>query len=423
MKTTNPQDSSADSVLTYDFIKNSSYLLKKTDTLNELDLYCYNSCSIDDSDLLKKCRGVVFKGEELIMAGYPYTAEYSTDKVEELVDKYGSDFSSYHVFNSHEGCLLRVFNYGDKWYTTTHKKLDANKSRWSSKRSFGQLLEEAIDNLYKSNSKFAESLGDLSEDSTSYELFLSKLDKTKQYMFLLLNTNENRIVCQAPSEVSVLNVGVLNGPKSELSFEEVHHMPVPTKLELSDIDSVLKYADSVDYNELQGVIVFSKGTCFKIYNLTYLELYEARGNVQSVKFRYLQVRNSKDMVDKLYYLYPQYSDYFHEYENTLWSIGNYITNCYVQRFIKKKRVEVPQDEYRIIRQCHGWHIENRSHNRVNIHKVMDILSHQHPVFLNRLIKRWIQNGEPETKIEEHSSDLVEKPTVQVSESREEFPIL
>ena len=48
--------------LTRDLIESMNKDVKLTDSKDGLDLFCYVKCSASDSNLLKKCRGVVFKG-------------------------------------------------------------------------------------------------------------------------------------------------------------------------------------------------------------------------------------------------------------------------------------------------------------------------------------------------------------------------
>ena len=53
--------------------------LSDSDLENKLDLYCYNRCNNDEADLVKNCRGVVFSGEHIVLRGFPYTEEYTTE--------------------------------------------------------------------------------------------------------------------------------------------------------------------------------------------------------------------------------------------------------------------------------------------------------------------------------------------------------
>ena len=104
----------------YKFTKNdmtefSSFLkLVDTDVDKGLDMYCYNSCNNDSNEIVKRTRGVVFKGDQVVFAGFPYVNEYvsKAEDIEKLKQKI--DFDNFTFFNSYEGPLIRVFYFDDK---------------------------------------------------------------------------------------------------------------------------------------------------------------------------------------------------------------------------------------------------------------------------------------------------------------------
>ena len=110
-----------------------------------IDLFCYKDCDDTSEDWVKQCRGVVFKGDELVMRSFPYISEYTP---ESLPDSYRTDMSIYKIFPSYEGTLIRMFYVKDKWFISTHRKLDAHKSKWVSAKPFGYLFNEFIESLY-----------------------------------------------------------------------------------------------------------------------------------------------------------------------------------------------------------------------------------------------------------------------------------
>ena len=67
-------------------------------------------------------------------------------------------------------------------------------------------------------------------------------------------------------------------------------MPVSHKFDT--IDDMLSYVDDNDHKVSQGVIVYMPNQCqVKIMNPSYVSYFNVRGNEQSIKFRYLQVRD------------------------------------------------------------------------------------------------------------------------------------
>ena len=75
----------------------------------------------------------------------------------------------------------------------------------------------------------------------------------------------------------------------------------------------------------------------------------------------------------------------------LFEISRNIYTAYVQRFIKKKFVTVPSEEFMVIRACHNWHEQDRMNNRISIEKVITTLNQQSPTVLNRMLRRY-KNG-------------------------------
>ena len=360
--------------------------LVDSDESTGIDLFCYVHCDTTDSDIRKKCRGVVFKNDELVMKGFPYTIEYTEkDNKEDINNNVVSIFDKCTFYDSFEGSLIRMFYFGDKWYLSTNRKLDAFRSKWASKESFGSYFTKALLNAFESNKDLRDATN-FSVDDDPIEKFKTILDTNKQYMFLLLNSKENRIVCKAPENPTIFHVGTF--VNFDLRMDENIYLPYPEKLEFSNISQLYDYVNNVDISKLQGVIVFAPDNIqYKIFNQDYADLYKVRGNEPSIKYRYLQVRMNKKYNDILHQLYPEYAHTFEDYENHIYTIANDILNAYKERFIKKNYVTVPVEEFQVIRECHKWHLLDRIHNKISISKVIDVLNLQPPTNINRMIRK------------------------------------
>ena len=106
------EDSPVDSrsKLTREFVTKNSRLVQSEEGL---DLFCYSNCSNEDDENKQKCRGLVFLDDNLLVPSFGYTPEYTEDDDSELVYSHLSN-GNFHVFDSHEGCLLRTFYYNNK---------------------------------------------------------------------------------------------------------------------------------------------------------------------------------------------------------------------------------------------------------------------------------------------------------------------
>lgn len=358
--------------------------VKHNDQDDELDLYCYTKCVNDDTEFLKRCRGIIFKKTgELIVQTFPYTEEFVIGNESYNVIK--DFFDQCTFYDSHEGALIRVF-YHKKWYVSTHRKLDANHSKWASKKSFGQLFTEALVSEYETNEKFKNFVPD-GEQEDIINRFTSVLDKTKQYMFHLRNNDENRIVCFAPENPTVYHVGTFCDGKLDMTVDI--SLPYPQMHEFDSVSSMFDHIDKQSASELQGIVAFGPNNKqYKFMSREYKHLFEIRGNEPSIKFRYLQLRMDKQYVDDLLFLYPNFKDAVLEYENVLYNVAKEIYSSYVNRFINRIHTTVSQEKYEVVRKCHEWHKENKKRNRVNLETVIYFLNDSKPTSLNRMIKKY-----------------------------------
>jgi hypothetical protein len=396
--------------ITKEIIEKFGDRVKLSDSNDDnIELYCYTHCDSTDSDMLKRCRGVIFDGDTLVLNSFPYTEELTAPCKEkqnepdyipdfkDIIDSLG-DLNQYSFYESHEGCVIRLFNHKGVWYTSTHRKLNADKSKWASKQSFGEIFRDALSYENKTNQNFNSRISAGMQDIENGEdilcRFQNTLDTDKQYMFLICNNDGNRIVCNAPEKPTVYHVGTfINGT---LHMDISVDIPYPKLYTIRDVNDLGDAVYDIDPFESQGIIAFGPNNRqIKIYNPQYSLFYSARGNEPSVKFRYLQVRMDHNLTDMLYYLYPNNVKDFDDYENNLFQVAKNITKAYVFRYIKKKHVKMPREEYSVMKESHTWHLSNREQNKVNIEKIISIMNQRPPTSLNKMLKNLKdKSGEP-----------------------------
>jgi len=350
-----------------------------------LQLFCYVNCDSSDESLVKQCRGVVFNNKEVVMRAFPYTIEYPHTETDNIKSKISPILQNCKVFDSYEGTLIRMFYFNGKWYTCTHRKLNAFRSKWASKESFGTAFKKALDSEVKINDDLRQSLPD--GDECLLERFQTTLDPCNQYMFLVLHNQENRIVCDSPERPTLFHVGTF--VDGELCMKQNINIPHPKEHIFDNVDDIIVYVKNIDIRKMQGVIIFTpENNQYKILNENYLEFFKSRGNEPSIKYRYLQVRMDRRLTDTLYYLYPTMTPKFEEYENFIYCIAQNIYKSYVERYIKKKWITVPVEEYNVMRKCHAYHEQDRKQNRISLKKVIEILNCQSPTILNKMIRKY-----------------------------------
>ena len=302
--------------------------LTDSDEARGLELYCYVHCGPTDSNLLHQCRGVVFNKDNLVMQAFPYTVEYTNLDVDQVNNDIAPAMESCRFYDSYEGSLIRMFHWDGKWYTSTHRKLNAFNSKWGSKESFGSSFKKALEYEITVNDKLRDSIPQ--GDGSLLERFQSTLNTDKQYMFLVRHCQEHRIVCNFPENPTMYHVGTF--VEGKLVMTENCNIPHPKEHEFKTVDDVLTYVSQVDIRNMQGVICFfPDNRQVKIVNKEYQDFFHARGNEPSIKFRYIQMRMNQRVNDMLCRLYPTMMESFDDIENIIYSVAKNIYNSYVQQ--------------------------------------------------------------------------------------------
>jgi hypothetical protein len=376
------------------FIESLYPKVKKIDSDENIDLFCYTTCDDSDPVHIRSCRGLVFNKDKLVLKAYSYNPDYTTSDYERLNATY-PDVSKFTFFDSYEGSLIRVFFTCDKWYVSTHRRLDAFKSKWSSRVSFGDCFLKSLEYEFSTSDAFRQRIlsSPMETENTTatiLEKFLSTLDTGRQYMFLLQNNNENRIVCDSVEYPTVFHVGtfIVDGC---LDLDINVDLSTPKKHSFSTMREVVDYVKSTDYTKIQGVIMFSETEQIKIMTTEYMYYFNLRGNEASIKNRYLQIRMDSEKKKSFQELYHSHQQVFDELEDVIYDISLQIFNAYLNRFIHKKHVTMPPEEYSVMKECHSWHILDRTHNHISMEKVMSTLNSQSPPKINKMIRRYFNN--------------------------------
>lgn len=370
-----------------------------TDETHGLTNFCYvNDPKTDDEqfkdnvELIQKCRGIVFDGKKVVMRAFSHNDEFGESEMGLITEKLtgigGGDLSKglklCRFYESHEGALIRMFNYKGVWFTTTHRKLNAFKSKWGSCESYGSTFKKALKNQINLREELSNSVKNT--DTNFFDGFQNTLDPANQYMFLVRNTNENRLVSTAPDLETMYHVGTfVNG---ELDMDVDINVQKPRSLTFDTVESLHEYISTTHPADTSGLVVFCPGNLqFKISSNAYMSMFNVRGNQPSVKFRYLQIRTDKASNDTIRMMYPDNIKEFDEYEQLLSDIAKKIHDAYMQRFIHKQFVSVPVGEYMVIKCAHTWFWSDRDNRKVTFNVIRDILNEQKATSLNTMIKK------------------------------------
>lgn len=240
-------------------------------------------------------RGIVIDTEgpgSVVCQSFPFTKEYipSDQRLKYF------DFKDATLSLAYEGTVLRVYFAAGKWRISTHRKIDASKSRWS-----GEPFEETFKMLWG--------------DTVQYDDAMSRL---YCYAFLLSDPN-NRIVCDI-LEYKLYHVGTFAADKKGLSHSPLtnqmyfcgKHNPkfavknknisLPESLTMTkeEVCNFLVENDETFVKKATGILVTtSQGKTIKIIPPCYQDLRNLRGNEPSFRKRlmYLWREDTKRRYD------------------------------------------------------------------------------------------------------------------------------
>lgn len=345
-----------------------------------------NNCADIDDDLViiesDDYRGTITtKDGKIIAKTFPVAEEYVECEITlALVAEYFS--KSLLITDAHEGTILRVYFHNGKWRVSTFRRVDASKSRWGSKKTFGELFQEAISMHYKMNADFRHTIdyGKWNEPTDDpneiYTRFTSYLDERYVHVFILKRRFEDRIVCRSPPFPTFLHIGTYVEP-DVLSFTRIDGFPYANIIskENADANALVAYIRAIDPYEIQGVICFlPDNKQVKIMNSEYYKLFELRGNQPNLLYRYLELRNTPS-VESFIQLYKERAVTFETINQHIKILCDKLFNMYMKRFIKKESIPMLLEaEYRVLRECHAWHVSNRTTNKVTFGRVTDAVT-------------------------------------------------
>lgn len=324
-----------------------------SDSIGSLRLYHYLQCDETSDDMTKQTRGIVRRGDKIVCKTFGFTSEFSSNQGTEIQNKMKNvSFQSCKFFDSVEGAMVRLFYDENRWYLTTHRRLDAFRSKWGiHTNSFGDLFVSAI--KWESQYGCLRGIIPSSEDDLQMlDTYCNLLQRNKTYTFLVCNDSLNRIVCDAPAHPTVYFSGSFDHTTHLLVEGNDSGIPFPPSHSFSSLQDVLSFVDTCNWKNIQGITVYMPNqTQMKITSPTYLKYFEIRGNEPSIKFRYLQIRNHADKVKMFLELYPEHSQTITNYETYLLYIARMISQAYTIRFQQKHFVRIPPEQYRVMCSC------------------------------------------------------------------------
>ena len=372
--------------------KNSSELSDKSDKSElfiksydqDLTLYSYKKCS-DDSDIIvkKNRRSIYNKDMRLVVPSFGYTQELNEEKDVDKIKEIFSNCGDKIFMKSYEGTLVRLYNYNEKWYISTHRKLDAFRSRWSSSSSFGHIFRKGL----------VDSLGETYKEESEekvFEKFVSTLDKNGIYFFILCSNKDNKVLTEIDSNVQkVLSVGMIYNGRDDryyYTMNEDNGLDKPEVFEFESYKDVIEYVKQCNYKQTQGLFVIDNNfDTYKIVNNKYKELSDKKIAEYKLKYGYLRVRNNEKDRNRYLEENKEHTNFFENIEKSIFELAKKLLSFYRRRYVKKDMFYTSKEIHNVLKNCHKWHREDYKQNIVKLSTVIDNLNQIQPYFLIKMI--------------------------------------
>jgi len=343
-----------------------------TDFNDNYRIYHYNKLPDNPNDDLDAYeRGVIRDSKgNILCKSFSFTPELFSDQRQQINEALGSGRLSdkFKFYKAEEVTLIRAWFHDNRWHLSTHKKIDAYNSRWSSQKSYGELFCEAIHHYVKNGELKDKILYELDEDIM--DCFFATLRTDRVYAFLLRTNNDNRIVCKAPTNPTIYLAGEFDTNTFKYTEENSSGISRPDELFFSDIESLFNNLDNTDTDKFQGIMVYSfneYGELEKTIKLTsknYMDLYHVRGNCPSLIMRYIEIRNDPITFKQFIELYPEHTDLFNEIENSVLNLIINTYSLYVQKYINKQYIKFPKHYVLLLKDLHNFYLQDRKNNKI-----------------------------------------------------------
>lgn len=353
-----------------------------TDKNETMKIWTHKNEEIQEKNELRGC--VTDNEDNIICPSLGHIREYNIDSMDEEKAEM-KNIKDWLWTYAMEGTMLRLYYFRKEWFLSTHKKISAFQSRWSCKFSFGELFIHTLEELYP-------------HQENVYEYFLKNLSKNRIYYFLLRSNHQNRIICHTSSlntKDKLIFIGYrdnndlkLNIFNKEPFLEPLSSFQFFSKTFYNFHEIIRLVEETIDPFQYQGLFGYNPKTeqFVKIINSKYKELVKVRGNNHNLRFRYLEIRNDKILVEKLYMLYPKFTSVFDEYEKLIHKISKKIYRVYIDRYVNMKYITLPKEEYIILRKCNEWFLKNKK-SRITVDEILNIINQENPYYLYKMVQR------------------------------------
>ena len=229
-----------------------------------------------------------------------------------------------------DGSVIRLY-YDDEWKIATLHTTDADKAFWYSSKSFKELFLECS------------------------EQFLQFENLNKEYIYgFIIRHPENKIVTHYEYK-DLVHIFTLNERFEEIDVDL--KIIKPRKLIFNSFDQMIDACLKLSFY-LPGFLVSYKQHKYKIISPHYTHVKNIKGNISSMKARYLQLRKTDEANEFLLY-FPEMIVLIQEIESNIIKKVQDLYQKYVDIKIKKEWIDLEKIEKQIIYKVHEIYLNTK----------------------------------------------------------------
>ena len=243
---------------------------------------------------LHQCHGTILEKDTNRLVCYTFGArlEFNYEEESPQLSTYGLNWENCRVEESIEGTQLRLYHYQDEWIISTVRCIDAKRAFWSSKKSFADLYQEAIETMAWTGEKL--------NPQHCYALVLQHPD------------NQMVIKYEKPNLVHVLTRDLSSEGFPEIMVTNNETDPnyiglsIPKEMETTPgmtWESFLTMAKSYSKLDMEGYVLndTSNGLRLKVMSDVYRRGKELHGNVtpNNLIYHYLALKKNGQVAEYL----------------------------------------------------------------------------------------------------------------------------
>lgn len=276
-------------------------------------------------------QGTIYRSDsdEVVCHGLPVCKQLNSwDELEDVLEK-NPDMG---IRLYQEGSLLRFFYDNDKWHVSTSRKMDAFKTSWGNRKSFGKLFEDALFSLYK------ETLAS----------FLTKLNV--EYVYYFLFTSKDIFYVNPVEEDRIQLLFVLN-KQNELVISEASNFQTVEYLDKEEVKNLY------DTDGLMGVILENEFKRYCLFTRTYSERKDVFGNKKYFAIRLLEATDEEK--EKLIKLYPESEEYLKLIQKEKIYFCKNAHRTYIRRHVQKNWEETEPNIHHFVKEIKKEYLKER----------------------------------------------------------------